>query len=173
MPALRKSVPLILVLALLGQGADLRAEVRRSGVAGRVVGEKNPLAAAHIYAYQLADLSLHQVMTDGQGNFLFQNLPAGLYKIIAHKSGFMPAMIAIPRETAKAYQSIEMQLSKLQAGRAEGDDYWALRAQVPADVLHQIEIDEMAANTVQIDGLSSFGFGAGSRVALPSSFKGE
>jgi len=173
MPALRKSVPLIFVLALLGQGADLRAEVRRSGVAGRVVGEKNPLAAAHIYAYQLADLSLRKVMTDGQGNFFFQNLPAGLYKIIAHKSGFIPAMIAIPRETAKAYQSIEMQLSKRQAGQADGDDYWTLRAQVPADVLHQIEIAEAGANTVQIDGLSSFGFGAGSRIDLPSSFKGE
>jgi hypothetical protein len=169
MPALRKSVPLIFVLALLGQGADLRAEVRLPGVAGRVVSDKNPLAAAHIYAFQLADLSWRKAMTDGQGNFFFQNLPAGLYKIIAHKSGFMPAMIAIPRETAKAYQSIEMQLSKRQAGQADGDDYWALRAQVPADVLHQIEIDEVAANTVQIDGLGSFN--TGSRVALPSGFK--
>jgi hypothetical protein len=172
MPALRKSVPLILVLAFLGQGADLRAEVRLPGVAGRVVSEKNPLAAAHIYAYQLADLSWRKAMTDGQGNFFFQNLPAGLYKIIAHKSGFMPAMIAIPRETAKAYQSIEMQLSKRQAGQAaEGDDYWTLRAQVPADVLHQIEIDEARENTVQLDGFGSFG--AGSRIAIPSSFKGE
>jgi hypothetical protein len=169
MPALRKSVPLILVLALLGQGANVRAEVRLPGVAGRVVSEKNPLAAAHIYAYQLADLSLHQAMTDGQGNFFFQNLPAGLYKIIAHKSGFIPAMIAIPRETAKAYQSIEMQLSKRQAGQADGDDYWTLRAQVPADVLHQIEIAEAAADTVQIDGLGSFN--TGSRFALPSGFK--
>jgi hypothetical protein len=172
MPALGKSVPLILVMALLGHGADLRAEVRLPGVAGRVVSEKNPLAAAHIYAYQLADLSWRKAMTDGQGNFFFQNLPAGLYKIIAHKSGFMPAMIAIPRETAKAYQSIEMQLSKRQAGQAaDGDDYWALRAQVPADVLHQIEIDEATGDTVQLDGLGLFGMG--SRVAIPSSFKGE
>jgi hypothetical protein len=171
MTALRKSVPLIFALTLLGPGADLRAEVRLPGVAGRVVSEKNPLAAAHIYAFQLADLSWRKAMTDGQGNFFFQNLPAGLYKIIAHKSGFMPAMIAIPRETAKAYQSIEMQLSKRQAGQPDGDDYWALRAQVPADVLHQIEIDEAAAHTVQIDGLGSFN--TGMRVAIPSSFKGE
>ncbi len=120
MPALRKSVPLILVLALLGQGANLRAEVRRSGVAGRVVGEANPLTSAHIYAYQLADLSLRKVMTDGQGNFLFQDLPAGLYKIIAHKSGFMPAVIMLTRTTAQAYQFLEVQLAQRQAGQASG-----------------------------------------------------
>lgn len=170
MPALRKSVPLILVLALLGQGANLRAEVRRSGVAGRVVGEANPLTSAHIYAYQLADLSLRKVMTDGQGNFLFQDLPAGLYKIIAHKSGFMPAVIMLTRTTAQAYQFLEVQLAQRQAGQgADGDDYWAIRARVPADVLHQIEISEAEEHTVQLDGLGSFG--AGSRVSLPSGFK--
>jgi hypothetical protein len=172
MPALRKSVPLIFVLALLGQGANLRAEVRRPGVAGRVVGEANPLTAAHIYAYQLADLSLRKVTTDGQGNFLFQDLPAGFYKIIAHKSGFTPAVIMLSRATAQAYQFLEVQLAQRQAGQAaDGDDYWALRARVPADVLHQIEIAEAGEHTVQLDGLGSFG--AGSRVVIPSSFKGE
>ncbi|MEO6193980.1 MAG: hypothetical protein ABIS20_13295, partial [Thermoanaerobaculia bacterium] len=105
-------------------------------------------------------------------NFLFKDLPAGLYRIIAHKSGFMPAVIMLPRATAQAYQRIEMQLAQRQPGQAaDGDDYWALRAQVPADVLHQIAIAEAAANIVPIDGLGSFG--AGSRIAIPSSFKGE
>ena len=72
MPALRKSLPLLLALALLGQAAGLRAEARPSGVGGRVVGDANPLSAAHIYAYQLSDLSLRKVLTDGQGSFLFQ-----------------------------------------------------------------------------------------------------
>ena len=173
MPALRKSVPLILVLALLGQSADLRAEVRIPGVEGKVVGEKSPLAAVRIYAYQLANLSLYEAMTDGQGRFLFQNLPAGLYRIIARKSGFMTAIAPLQRETAQAYQRIEMQLSQRQPGQAaaDGDDYWALRAQVPADVLHQIEIAEAEEYTVKLDGLGSFG--AGSRVAIPNRFKGE
>jgi hypothetical protein len=168
-------MPLILALTLLGQAGALRAEARRPGVAGHVLGDSNPLSAAHIYAYQLADLSVRRAMTDGQGNFLFQNLPAGLYRIIALKAGFMPGMIALPRETAQAYQRIEMQLAQWQAGKAvNGDDFWALRAQVPADVLHQIEIAETGGDTVQIHRPADFGsFGTGSRLTLPSSFKTE
>jgi carboxypeptidase family protein len=171
MPALRKSVPLILAIALLGQAAGVRADARRSGVAGRVTGETNPLAAAHIYAYQLADLSLRKVMTDTQGSFLFQDLPAGLYKIIAHKAGFTPAVIMLSRTTAQAYQFLEVQLAQRQAGpAAKGDDFWGLVSQVPADVLHEIQAAEAGDETLRLAGLP---FGTGNRLIIPSGFKGE
>lgn len=143
MGALRKSFPLIIGLTLLGQAGALRADVHRAGVAGRVLGEVSPLSAARIYAYQLADLSLRKVMTDGQGNFLFQDLPAGLYKLIAHKVGFVPAVIMLTRTTAQAYQFVEVQLAQRQLGEGpESDDFWSIRARVPADVLRDIEADE-------------------------------
>ena len=104
----RLSLPLIAALALLGSANVARADSRQVGVAGRVVGEASPLSAAQIYAYQLADLSLHKVLTDTQGNFLFQNLPTGLYKIIAHKSGFLPVVVMLTRTTAQAYQFLEL-----------------------------------------------------------------
>jgi hypothetical protein len=140
------------------------------GLAGRVMGSSSPLPAAGVYAYQLADLALYKVMTDPQGNFLFRDLPAGLYKIIAHKPGFLPAVILVTRTTAKAYQFLELQLAQRagggkpaatpatsEPGRGEragqpgppgdrqpaGDeDFWALRASIPADVLRDIEIAE-------------------------------
>src|SRR5436309_2069668 len=59
-----------------------QAAQKPPGVGGRVIGEKSPLASAGVYAFQLADLQLHKVTTDPQGNFLFQDLPAGLYKVI-------------------------------------------------------------------------------------------
>ena len=157
MPALRKSLPLILALTLAGQSGSLQAQARQSGVGGRVFTESNPLSSVHIYAYQLADLSLHQVMTDAKGNFLFPDLPAGLYKIIAHKSGFMPMVAMLPRATAKAYQALDFQLSQRQAGKGKDgdDDYWAVRARVPADVLHQIEIDENQGQDVRISQLEN------------------
>jgi len=138
------------------------------GLAGRVTGNASPLAAAGVYAYQLADLALFKVVTDPQGNFLFRDLPAGLYKIIAHKPGFLPVVIMVTRDTAKAYQFLELQLprrgspangatppttarSALQtglpaSGTASADaDFWALRARIPADVLRDIEASEAPA----------------------------
>jgi Carboxypeptidase regulatory-like domain len=143
MRVLRYSIPLITALALLGQAGALRAEVRCACVTGRVLGETTPLASVHIYAYQLADLSHRKAMTDARGNFAFQNLPAGLYKVIAHKAGFMPRVSMIMRTTAQAYQKLELQLDQRQAGQGpESDDFWSIRAQVPADVLRDIEAEE-------------------------------
>src|SRR5215203_5300523 len=164
MRVLRHTIPLIAAIAFLGPAGTLRAEVRCACVAGRVLGETNPLPSARIYAYQIADLSIRaRALTDAQGNFAFSELPAGLYKIIAHKAGFLPAVIMLPRTTAQAYQKIEVQLSQRQAGQGpEADDYWSIRARVPADVLREIEIEEsgvqLASFTAQPMGSLSNGF---------------
>jgi hypothetical protein len=110
-----------------------------------VLGETSPLPAAGVYAYQLADASLRKVLTDPQGNFLFQDLPAGLYKIIAHKIGFTPVVVRITRTTAQAYQVVELQLAEERrnsTGRVHPDDFWSVRSSLPGDVLRQIQNDE-------------------------------
>ncbi|HKV11048.1 MAG TPA: carboxypeptidase-like regulatory domain-containing protein, partial [Thermoanaerobaculia bacterium] len=97
-----------------------------------------------VYAYQLADLTLHKVVTDGQGNFLFPDLPVGLYKIIAHKPGFVPRVMMLTRTKAQAHQSMDFELVKRQVGQAaEQDDYWSIRARIPSDVLHEIDREEI------------------------------
>src|SRR5688572_2517366 len=106
-----KSLPLLLVLALVAGAA--RADTaggetpraQRSGVGGQVLGEAAPLPAAFVYAYQLTDLSVRKVLTDAKGSFLFQDLPTGLYKIIAHKPGFIPVVVMLTRTAAQNYQS--------------------------------------------------------------------
>ena len=143
-----------------------------TGLAGRVTGNASPLAAAGVYAYQLADLALFKVMTDPQGNFLFRDLPAGLYKIIAHKPGFLPVVMMVTRDNAKASQFLELQLpprgtqatpttqttgthsafpstpasgpAPAPAAPAADTDFWALRASIPADVLRDIESSDVA-----------------------------
>lgn len=170
MPALRKSVPLIFAIALLGQAAGVRA-ARLPGVEGLVRGESSPLSAAHVWAYQLADFSLRKVLTDGHGNFLFEDLPAGVYKIIAHKAGFRYGVLPLARKTATDYQRLEFNLPQGKPGEgAQGDDFWGLVSQVPADVLHQIERAEAGDETLQLTGLP---FGSGTRLILPSSLRGE
>jgi hypothetical protein len=143
MAAIRKSIPLILALALLGSAAEAHAEARRSGLAGRVFGGKAPLASALVYAYQLADLSTYKAWTDPQGKFFFDRLPAGLYKVIAHKAGFLPVVVMHYHATAAASQSVQIQLLERPVGQKEGEDFWSLRKRIPADVLREIDREEI------------------------------
>ncbi len=162
-----RPIALIVALALLSQASTAFAQARLAGVGGQVLGEKSPLAAVQIYAYQLADLSLHKVLTDARGNFLFQDLPAGLYQIVAHKAGFLPVVVMLTRTTARAYQFVELQLA--QRGTALGaseDDFWAVRSRVPADVLRDIETSEIATTSFAPTSVGSLG-------SLASSFKAE
>ena len=135
----------VFALLLAGAASAAAAEpARQAAVAGRVVGKTAPLSAAGVYAYQLADLSLRKVTTDAQGNFLFRDLPAGLYKVIAHKAGFLPAVVLLTRTTAQTYQFVELNLAPNKPGeRTAGEDFWSLRARIPADVLHEIEMEEV------------------------------
>lgn len=105
---------------------------------GSVHGNQAPLSAASVYAYRLADLSLRKVLTDRQGQFSFTALPAGLYKIIAHKPGFIPAVVPIIRATASSYQQLELDLASASASEDQAADFWTIRQRIPADVLREI-----------------------------------
>jgi Carboxypeptidase regulatory-like domain len=151
---------LLLALSLFGSASGLSAADqpggRPPGVAGRVLGEtSSPLGAAGVYAYQLADLSFRKVLTDGQGNFLFQQLPAGLYKIIAHKPGFSPVVVMLTRTAASTYQFLELQLVPQPRGAKAktGEDFWSIRARIPSDVLR--EIDDSEAQLVRLEPMGS------------------
>jgi hypothetical protein len=166
MKAACKSLPLLLALVLVAGAARAgtvggdspRAE--RPGVGGRVLGEASPLAAAGVYAYQLADLSVRKVLTDTKGSFLFQDLPAGLYKIIAHKPGFVPVVVMLTRTAAKNYQFVELQLTERPLGTTDAreDDFWSVRSRIPGDVLRDIEDGEGPEET-HLTQLHPFGTG--------------
>lgn len=137
---------LLLALALTGSASGLLAAgqpgEKPPWVAGRVLGEtSSPLGAAGVYAYQLTDLSFRKVLTDGQGNFRFEKLPAGLYQIIAHKPGFSPVVVMLTRTAATTYQFLELQLAPQPKGAKNktGEDFWAIRARIPPDVLREID----------------------------------
>ena len=154
MTSIRKAAPFILALALLGPATGASAsepKTKPQGVGGRVLGETaSPLGAAGVYAYQLVDLSLRKVQTDPQGNFLFKDLPAGLYQVIAHKPGFAPVVVMLTRTAASTYQFLELQLAPApkDAKGKTGDDFWAIRARIPADVLHDIDQGERQGTEV-------------------------
>ncbi len=116
-----------------------------AAVVGKVVADRDPLVQATVYAYELADLSLKKAFTDRSGEFVFRSLPAGLYKIIAHKPGFVPAVTLLTRTTAGAYQYIDFALTPDLEGVANGNDYWSIREKIPGDILREIQIAESLA----------------------------
>ncbi len=145
-----------LVLALVSPATASRVEPvggestspDRSGAAlamaalvGQVHDQNSPLAAAGVYAYRLADLSLRKVVTDDRGAFSFGSLPAGLYKIIAHKPGFLPAVVLLTRATASVFQELELELTA-ETFEAASDpaDFWKIRERIPPDILREITI---------------------------------
>ncbi len=100
-----------------------------------------PLEAASVYAYGLADLSLRRAFTDNGGRFSFEALPAGIYKIIAHKPGFLPAVVKLTRASANLYQELELALAPEDELQADGpQDFWKIRERIPTDVLREITI---------------------------------
>lgn len=113
-----------------------------AAVVGKVLADQDPLVSASVYAYELADLSLKKSFTDRSGEFVFRSLPAGLYKIIAHKPGFVPAVMLLTRTTAGAYQYIDFALTPENTSTADGDDYWSIREKIPSDILREIQIAE-------------------------------
>lgn len=139
-----------LVLALVSMtalgAARSAAQSGQSGaLTGRVTSASDSLGTARVYAYQVSDTSLRRVTTDEDGRFRFESLPAGVYKIIAHKMGFLPVIVMITRASAEAHQFLEMQLRTAPKGGAGAADFWALREQVPPDVLRDLEMPSVVA----------------------------
>jgi hypothetical protein len=130
------------------RGAAL-APAANGALNGRVSSQKAPLDDAAVYAYQLANAALSKSFTDDDGKFSFSDLPAGLYKIIAYKQGFVPAVVLLTRATASAYQFLDFELSEESLKtETDGSDFWTIRGRIPSDVLRDLRIaDAESAHT--------------------------
>jgi hypothetical protein len=117
---------------------------------GLVRSNDGPLASARVYAYQVTELTITREVTDQQGQFLFSTLPAGVYKIIAHKVGFVPAVVLFTRATQSAADFLEFELiAEQSASIQDTEDFWSIRRRIPGDVLREIEVAEaMAAQQI-------------------------
>jgi hypothetical protein len=110
-------------------------------VRGRVFSQAKPINDARVYAYEVASFKVHEVKTDRSGEFLFKSLPAGMYKLIAFKPGFLPAVELLLRRNAEAEQKIDFQVVAEERGDVlQAEDYWNVRSRVPPDVLREIQI---------------------------------
>lgn len=161
--------PLVALLLASALRAEAGATVAERGPAGllggKVVGSESPLQAASVYVYHLADAQLDKAITDGEGAFGFAALPAGLYKVVAFKPGFLPAVVLLTRAAADVRQFVDLELEREPVpGAVAADDFWSLRGEVPADVLRDIEIALYADPAVDASARR------GGTVTAPASF---
>ncbi len=149
-------VAIFALMAMMCAPTVAAAKMPRAAVSGLVAENAQPVSSVMVYAYRLGELPsqeddmpaaarLTRVLTDAAGRFLFEQLPAGLYQLVAHKAGFLPAIVEVTRETATTRQVVELELVRRSPGEPRGaDDYWQLQAKMAGDVLRQIEIDRSA-----------------------------
>ncbi len=139
------ATPVLVFLAASVLAAGLVPSAAAAGqggaLTGRVSGPGAPLGRVLVYAYQLADLTLQKAVTDEDGGFLFAGLPAGLYKIVAFKPGFLPAIVFLTRASGGTEQFLQLQLSReaLADGEPAAEDFWSIRSRIPGDVLRDLE----------------------------------
>lgn len=140
---LKKTLLAVLALSLLGVGvvsADEGIGSAGGALNGHVQSLTSPLPQSMVYAYHLGDTSLRKVVSDIEGNFRFDSLPAGLYKVIAFRDGFVPSIALLTRASAQAQQFLDLELLEDTAVAPSNDDsFWSVRDRIPSDVLRDIE----------------------------------
>ncbi len=155
---LKNALTILIALVLVAGSAiaEPTDETAFGALTGNVSSSVAPLALSKVYAYHLSAQQLTKVSTDRNGNFQFERLPAGLYKIIAFKDGFVPGIALLSRATSEAFQYMRLELYQdeiEQPGAEEG--FWAVREKIPSDVLRDIQIEIAAQDEYPSPGVRS------------------
>jgi hypothetical protein len=107
-------------------------------VLGSVSSAARPVANALVIALNLKDLDAVQTFTATDGAFSLPKLRAGIYKVIAVKQGFAPAIATVL--PTKAIQNVKLSLDREKsASRANSDEMWQIRASLPPDILRELD----------------------------------
>ena len=112
-------------------------------VLGSVNTAAHPVANVLIIALNLGNLEASQTFSASDGSFSLPQLPAGVYKVIAMKYGFAPAM-AMVVPTRREHR-LKLSLDVEKAGRTStSQEMWEIRGSVPPDILREIDQVMMA-----------------------------
>lgn len=107
-------------------------------VLGNVTNAARPVSDALIIALNLDDLSATQVWTAADGSFRLPSLRGGIYKVIAVKQGFLPAIATILPTRPQHTLALKLESSRGDA-KSRNQEIWELRALMPPDVLRELE----------------------------------
>lgn len=105
---------------------------------GEVYAGASPIESATVVSFGLSSYNATQTLTDSAGSFQFPPLPAGVYRVIAVKSGFAPAIATVvPSDRSLA---LKLRLTRGKASAETRDQIWEIRRSLPSDVLREIDL---------------------------------
>ncbi|HEV7767353.1 MAG TPA: carboxypeptidase-like regulatory domain-containing protein [Thermoanaerobaculia bacterium] len=112
---------------------------RALNVLGTVTNAARPVANALVIAFNTHDLAATQVWTGTDGTFSLPALRAGVYKIIAVKSGFAPSITTLVPTKPNHRLTLKLETEKQAQRKSANQEIWELRGSLPADVLRDLD----------------------------------
>ena len=116
-------------------------------VLGTVTNATRPVANVLVIALNLQDFVTTQTYTSSDGNFSLSALRTGIYKIIAVKQGFHPAITTIIPTSPKHKVALKLESERAKKNSVN-QEIWELRGSLPADVLR--ELDQVMQQPVEV-----------------------
>lgn len=107
-------------------------------VLGVVYTPARPAAKALVIALNVEDFSAAQAYTGGDGTFTLPQLKAGVYKVIAVKQGFVPAVTTIVPTRADHRVNLRL-VDEKHAKKDASQEIWEIRGSLPPDVLRELD----------------------------------
>jgi len=136
------------VLPLVGAGGiALASPAIAPPISGVVRHVESPISGALVIFYNLGDTTLTRSRSASDGTFVVAAAPVGVYDLIAYKKGFLPSLVRLWHQSIpERVSSVEIKLAA--AGRSGAPStpatLWELRDRLPADVLREIALEEIA-----------------------------
>lgn len=119
-------------------------------VLGTVTNAARPVSHALVIALNLQDLAAVQVWTAADGSFSLPSLRSGIYRVIAVKQGFTPAIATILPTRSSHRVALKLQAEK--SRRADlSQEIWELRASLPPDVLRELDFELAPAEVLSYE----------------------
>lgn len=113
-------------------------------VLGRVISASSPVPEALVIALSLTDSISFRSGTDSDGAYQLPELPRGIYRVLAVKRGFAPAMATIVPN--RPNHSINFNLrTEASLSASEREEIWKIRRSIPSDILRELEMEAAPA----------------------------
>lgn len=139
---MRRFRTLAFAAVLIAAAAPARSETPVPAaleVLGTVTNAARPVHNALVIALNLQDFGAERTFTGIDGKFNLPTLRGGIYKIIAVKQGFLPAMLTLVPTAPTHKVALKLENEGKAKKKNANQEIWELRGSLPPDVLRDLD----------------------------------